>query len=644
MSGPQVFPATDGSGAGPWMIPGYTPSRELGSGASGRVMLARHDGTGSPVAIKFLSERLRGDSTFLAGFRAEAKLLGALRSPHVVEFYEYVETSFGAAIVMELVDGIPLRALLRQEGATEPEAALAVLKGSLLGLAAAHAAGVVHRDYKPDNVLIAADGTSKLVDFGIAVPSGEAGESAGTPMYMAPEQWTGRPASPATDVYAATATFFECLTGAKPYAGETVKELAIQHMGAPVPDALAPERVRPLIRRGLAKTPGQRPANAADFVAELEAVAIAAYGEDWEERGQRKLAALAALLPLLFPWANPGGASGTTTLATTDLGPGPGPDPGLSSSATSSPGSGPERGKRSRPPLNRKGKALVGVAAGALLLGGITVTAVAVSSGHPANEPVAMSGPSTPGSPSGSASASTAASDEPSTTGAPSVSASAPKATDEPSAGGEAPPGTAGPAGQNDLPGGSSSGGGGGDSSGSGSTGGGTSGGSSGGSGGSSGGSGGSSGGSGGSSSGGTSTSGGTGSGSTSGGGTTVPPATPAPELHVVSVKIDASGPLGSRCALVASVTVLTDGAADGTLNLTWFTGSSARAVGTVVATDAVALPEGRTQVSGRYTHTFITPERSPYLGVKVSTRPAAGSGNGAFVTVSAPSGCNPPR
>ncbi|MGW9213439.1 serine/threonine-protein kinase [Embleya sp. NPDC055664] len=626
MSGPQVFPVADGPGADPWMIPGYTPSRELGSGASGRVMLARHDGTGSPVAIKYLSERLRGDSTFLAGFRAEAKLLGTLRSPYVVEFYEYVETSLGAAIVMELVDGIPLRALLGQEGATEPEAALVVLKGSLLGLAAAHAAGVVHRDYKPDNVLIAADGTSKLVDFGIAVPSGEAGESAGTPMYMAPEQWTGRPASPATDVYAATATFFECLTGAKPYAGETVRELAMQHMGAPVPDELAPERVRPLIRSGLAKTPGQRPATAADFVAELEVVATAAYGEDWEERGQRKLAALAALLPLLFPRANPGGASDTTALATTDLGPGPGPE----SSATPGSGPGPGRGKRSRPPLNRKGKALAGVAAGALLLGGIAMTAVAVGSDHPVNEPVAMSAPSTSGSPSGSASASATASDEPSTTGAPSVSASAQETTDEPSAPSKAPPGTDSPAGHDDLSGGSSSGGGGGNSSGSGTPGGGTSGGPSGGSGGASGA--------------GTSASGRTSSGSSSGVGTTVPPVTPAPELHVVSVRIDASGPPASGCALVASVTVLTDGAADGTLHLTWFTGSSARAVGPVVATDAVALPKGRTQVSGRYTHTFITPERSPYLGVKVSTGPAADSGNGAFVTVSAPRGCNPPR
>jgi serine/threonine-protein kinase len=603
MTGSQGIPAPDGPGSDKWAVPGYTPSRELGSGASGRVVLARHDETGSPVAIKYLSERLCGDSMFLAGFRAEARLLGTLRSPYVVEFYEYVETPRGAAIVMEPVDGIALRALLRQEGSTEPEAALAVLKGSLLGLAAAHAAGVVHRDYKPDNVLIAADGTSKLVDFGIAVPSGEAGTPAGTPVYMAPEQWTGRPASPATDVYAATATFFECLTGAKPYAGETAMELAMQHMEAPIPDALAPEPVRPLIRSGLAKTPEERPASAADFVAELEAVATAAYGEDWEERGQRKLAALAALLLLLFPLAEPG-ASGTTALATTTLGP----------------GSGAGRAVRGRLPLNRRGKTLAGMAAGTLLLGGITVTAVAVGN-HPVNRPTAAvpAAADSPaaGFPSDSASATTAASAEPSkTTGAPSASVSA--ETDQPSAGDEAPPGT-------DTTGGSSSGGGG--TSGSSSTGGGTSGGSSGGSSGS-----------------GTSTSGGTSSGSTSGGGTTAPSTTPAPELDVVSVTIEASGPLGSGCAMVASVTVQTDGAADGTLNLSWFTSSSATAVGTVVATDPVPLPKGKTQVSGRYTHSFTTPERSSYLGVKVSTSPAADSGNGAFVTIPAPSSCNPAR
>src|SRR5213080_4115344 len=104
-----------------WVVPGYRHTRELGSGASGRVVLALHDETGTAVAIKYLGEELRTDADFLEEFRAEARLLGELQSPYVVRLWEYVEGSQGAAIVMELVDGIGLRALLRQAGATGPE-------------------------------------------------------------------------------------------------------------------------------------------------------------------------------------------------------------------------------------------------------------------------------------------------------------------------------------------------------------------------------------------------------------------------------------------------------------------------------------------------------------------------------------------
>ncbi|GAA2251348.1 hypothetical protein GCM10010232_44190 [Streptomyces amakusaensis] len=301
-----------------WAVPGYTESGkgELGSGASGRVVLAVHDGTGVPVAIKYLSERLRTNPVFVQGFRSEARLLGELASPHVVGLYEYVEGPHGAAIVMELIEGIALRALLRQEGATGPEAALAVLKGSLLGLADAHRAGVVHRDYKPENVLIAADGSSRLADFGIAAGLGSAPEVAGTPSYMAPEQWQGEPVSPSADVYAATVTFYECLTGRKPFTGENIAELALEHMNAPVPVEDVPEPVRALVLRGLAKSPRERVRSAAVFVAELERIALAAYGPDWEERGRRRLAALAALLPLLFPSAGGEPASATDRAGT----------------------------------------------------------------------------------------------------------------------------------------------------------------------------------------------------------------------------------------------------------------------------------------------------------------------------------------
>ncbi|MER7482601.1 serine/threonine-protein kinase [Streptomyces sp. NPDC126510] len=307
-----------------WAVPGYTESLELGAGASGRVVLAVHEETGVPVAVKYLSESLRTRPGFVRDFRAEARLLGGLESPHVAGLYEYVESPGGAAIVMELVDGVPLRTLLRREGPLAAEAALVVLKGSLLGLADAHRLGVVHRDYKPENVLVVPDGSSKLVDFGIAVDAGTSAGVAGTPSYMAPEQWTGAPASPASDVYAATATFFECLTGHKPYDGDNLAELALRHLDAPVPAEEAPEAVRELVRRGLAKDPAGRPAQAEAFVLELEAVAGAAYGSDWEERGRGRLAALAALLPLLLPSARTAPRS-TTDTARTVLSRTPGP-------------------------------------------------------------------------------------------------------------------------------------------------------------------------------------------------------------------------------------------------------------------------------------------------------------------------------
>jgi serine/threonine-protein kinase len=310
-----------------WAVPGYAESQELGSGASGRVVLAVHTETGVPVAVKYLSDSLRTRPGFLREFRAEARLLGGLESPYVAGLYEYVESPDGAAIVMELVDGASLRTLLARRGPLEPEAALVVLKGSLLGLADAHRVGVVHRDYKPENVLVRPDGTSRLVDFGIAVDSGISATIAGTPAYMAPEQWTGAPASPAADVYAATATFFECLTRRKPYQGDNLAELALRHVDAPIPVEDVPEPVRELVRRGLAKDPAGRPTHAEEFVRELEAAAGTAYGPDWEERGRGRLAALVALLPLLLP--RPGTTSRTAVDTARTALSGPSADGGL---------------------------------------------------------------------------------------------------------------------------------------------------------------------------------------------------------------------------------------------------------------------------------------------------------------------------
>ncbi|WP_433497437.1 protein kinase domain-containing protein [Sphaerimonospora sp. CA-214678] len=288
-----------------WSVPEYREVRELGVGGTGRVVLATYSETGAYVAVKYLRDELRHDPVFLEGFRREARIMVELDDPAVVRLYEYVESRDGAAIVMELIDGVSLRRILAEHGSTGPEAALAVLKGSLRGLSVAHAAGIVHRDYKPENVLVQADGTSKLSDFGIAAPSGDPTVPAGTPPYMAPEQWDAGPSGPAADVYAAACVFFECLTGRKPYRAEDLTALRHQHNSAPIPVVDAPIPVRRLMTRGLAKNPADRPATALAFLAELETAAAGVYGPDWERRGRRRLAELATLLALTFPLAAP---------------------------------------------------------------------------------------------------------------------------------------------------------------------------------------------------------------------------------------------------------------------------------------------------------------------------------------------------
>ena len=204
-----------------WKVPEYTELKALGSGGFGHVVLAKHDASGVLVAINYLRHDLLADTEFAGMFRSEATVLGSLDDPNIVRLYEYVESPSGAAIVMELIDGVTLREILTHQGSTTAEAALVILQGSLLGLAAAHQRGVVHRDYKPENVLVNGDGISKLTDFGIAARTGDRPFPAGTLLYAAPEQMAGGPASPASDVYSATATFYECLTGRPPFTGQT---------------------------------------------------------------------------------------------------------------------------------------------------------------------------------------------------------------------------------------------------------------------------------------------------------------------------------------------------------------------------------------------------------------------------------------
>ncbi|TMR07112.1 serine/threonine protein kinase, partial [Nonomuraea turkmeniaca] len=300
------------------LVPGYREVRQLGAGHTGRVFLATYQSTGAYVAIKYLNATLRRDTEFMDRFRSDTHQLVEIDDPSVVKFYEYVETPTRAAVVMELVDGVSLRTLLADHGRTSPEAALAVLKSTLMALAAAHEKGVPHRDVKPENVLVQADGTTKLADFGIVVHAEEPGVPAGTPAYMSPELWTQDRAGPPADLYAAACVLFETVKGRPPFhaykEGEEgdldVPATRDKHLVEPVPLEVVPDSLRDLLRRGMAKDPAVRYASARQFAAELEEDAVAGYGPEWEKRGRRHLAELATLLALRFPLARADHATG----------------------------------------------------------------------------------------------------------------------------------------------------------------------------------------------------------------------------------------------------------------------------------------------------------------------------------------------
>ncbi|MFC5748645.1 serine/threonine-protein kinase [Actinomadura rugatobispora] len=273
-----------------WTVPGFTHVQELGGGICGRVMLALDDLTQTKVAIKYLDSRLDGDEAFLSRFRAVARSLSQLEDPNVVDFYEFVESPQGTAIVMERVDGFGLRRMIATQGPTGPLAALALFSGTLLGLAAAHAKDVVHGTLRPAEILVDDDGNCRLTDFGMA----RAGTEAQTnPGYAAPELWGGAPAGPPADLYAATAIFFECLTGHPPYGGRSQSAISKAHREGPIPVEAVPGPLRALIEQGLAKDPERRPASAADFLGAVEDAAVDAYGPAWLAQGRSRLIELA---------------------------------------------------------------------------------------------------------------------------------------------------------------------------------------------------------------------------------------------------------------------------------------------------------------------------------------------------------------
>ncbi len=236
-----------------------------------------------PVAIKIMDSRLAGDPAFRARFEREARSAARIDHPAVVDVHDQgaEPTAVGDRLflVMELVEGGTLRDVLRARGPLGVPAAFAVLEQVLAGLAEAHRLGLVHRDVKPENVLVSTAGEAKVADFGLAVAAAQAGAShagtiMGTVAYLSPEQVATGAADPRSDVYSAGILLYELLTGAPPYTGDTAISVAYRHVtcDVPAPSLIAgdvPPELDALVLRATSRDPAARPADAAAFLAEL---------------------------------------------------------------------------------------------------------------------------------------------------------------------------------------------------------------------------------------------------------------------------------------------------------------------------------------------------------------------------------------
>jgi serine/threonine-protein kinase len=262
----------------------YRLEERVAAGGMGTVFAATDERLGRRVAVKVLKEELTGDPRFVERFRREARAAGALSHPNVATVFDFGEDAGTPFIVMELVPGRDLARVLREDGAVGPDRARAVGAQLCAALAHAHAAGLVHRDVKPANVIVDENDRVKVTDFGIARAAGEStltqtGSVFGSAQYMAPEQASGAPVTAAADVYAAGIVLYEVLTSSVPFTGESPLAVAMRHVSddVPAPSALnpaVPADLDDLVRRATSKDPAARP-TATEMAAALEARPVA---------------------------------------------------------------------------------------------------------------------------------------------------------------------------------------------------------------------------------------------------------------------------------------------------------------------------------------------------------------------------------
>ncbi len=255
----------------------------VGQGSTGRVFRARHVELGRDAAVKELAESVRGAPGVSERLRAEAERLAGLSHPNIVALYDYVEEPGRAWLAEQWVEGASLERILAVHGRLSPEQALGVVRGAVLGLAHAHERGLVHRDVSAGNILADLAGVSMLVDFGLAGPAG-AGAALGTPAFLSPEAARGEVVGKPADVYSVAAVLFLLLSGQVPFPGSAVESVR-GHLEGAVPRLSGHGAdLEDLVARSMSKDPGQRPPDAAAFLAELEEAATRRYGAGWLQR------------------------------------------------------------------------------------------------------------------------------------------------------------------------------------------------------------------------------------------------------------------------------------------------------------------------------------------------------------------------
>jgi eukaryotic-like serine/threonine-protein kinase len=257
----------------------YELEQKIGEGGMARVYRGRDLRLNRQVAIKVLHNHYSSDTNFVSRFHHEAQAAANLHHPNIVDVYDVGQDRDIHYIVMEYLPGSDLKSRLLQHGPLALEEWITIGAAVAEGLEAAHRLGMIHRDIKPQNIILGNDGQVKITDFGIAKSAlstamTETGVTFGTADYLSPEQARGQTATPRSDIYSLGVTLYEALTGKLPFTGDSSIAVAMQHVNdAPPPphliNPLIPVQIEALVLKALRKNPDERPASARDFARQL---------------------------------------------------------------------------------------------------------------------------------------------------------------------------------------------------------------------------------------------------------------------------------------------------------------------------------------------------------------------------------------